>query len=203
MAACALSAQAQDMMKARFVAMPDSLLPLMTKVNREDCVDFLESQMQAKVKNRFGGQTEMTALTQDYLRIEMTAYSTVEMKLLPMNDSTVVTCVVTTVDGPAPDSQIRFYDAQWQELPTERYLVMPVEDAFYQPLDTLTDDNVRIRSKADIYLVKASLSPDDCTLTFTYTTPQYMAKEDREALAPLLSTEPVVYEFKENYFHRK
>jgi hypothetical protein len=80
---------------------------------------------------------------------------------------------------------------------------MPVEDAFYQPLDTLTDDNVRIRSKADIYLVKASLSPDDCTLTFTYTTPQYMAKEDREALAPLLSTEPVVYEFKENYFHRK
>lgn len=36
---CGLSLYAQDM-KTLFIAMPDSVAPLLTKVNREDCVDF-------------------------------------------------------------------------------------------------------------------------------------------------------------------
>ena len=31
--------------KTLFVNMPDSLSPLLTKVNREDCIDFLESKI--------------------------------------------------------------------------------------------------------------------------------------------------------------
>jgi hypothetical protein len=188
---------------ARFIAMPDSLLPLMTKVNREDCVDFLDSHMAARVKNRFGGPTEMTVLTADYLRIEMTAYSTVEMKLLPTGDSTAVTCMVTTVQGPVADSRVQFFDAQWQELPAEDYLVEPVEDAFFTPQDTLTDEYVRLRRLCNLYLVQAQLSPDDRSLTFTYTTPQQLSKEDREALAPYLRQKPVKYEFEGSHFERK
>ena len=45
--------QAQEA-KTLFVNMPDSLSPLLTKVNREDCIDFLESKMKAQVENRFG-----------------------------------------------------------------------------------------------------------------------------------------------------
>ena len=41
---CGLSLYAQDM-KTLFIAMPDSVAPLLTKVNREDCVDFLASNM--------------------------------------------------------------------------------------------------------------------------------------------------------------
>ena len=40
--------QAQEA-KTLFVNMPDSLSPLLTKVNREDCIDFLESKMKAQV----------------------------------------------------------------------------------------------------------------------------------------------------------
>ena len=47
------SLQAQEA-KTLFVNMPDSLSPLLTKVNRADCVDFLESKMKAQVENRFG-----------------------------------------------------------------------------------------------------------------------------------------------------
>ena len=50
---CVFSLHAQDM-KTLFIAMPDSIAPLLTKVNREDCVDFLASNMKAEVKNRFG-----------------------------------------------------------------------------------------------------------------------------------------------------
>ena len=61
---CALSAMAQDM-KTVFVAMPDSVTSLLTKVNREDCIDFLASDMKAVVKNRFGNVAEMKVLTDD------------------------------------------------------------------------------------------------------------------------------------------
>lgn len=195
----ALTAQAQDM-AARFVAMPDSLLPLMTKVNREDCIDFLESKMAAKVKNRFGGQTEMTALTADYLRIQLTELNTVEMKLFPLNDSTRVTCVVSTAYGPAADSDIRFYDAQWRSIPTEQFMEYPPDDIFFIPEDTITDEMIRIHRKADMYMVKADLSPEASTITFTFTTPDYMSKEDREALEKLMRKEPVVYEWKGEHF---
>ena len=46
----ALFAQAQDA-RTVFINMPDSLMPLLTKVNREDCIDFLDSKMRAQVKN--------------------------------------------------------------------------------------------------------------------------------------------------------
>ena len=49
---CTLSVAAQDMKKV-FIAMPDSLTPLLTKVNKEDCIDFLASNMKAEIKNRF------------------------------------------------------------------------------------------------------------------------------------------------------
>ncbi len=55
------SLQAQEA-KTLFVNIPDSLTPLLTKVNREDCIDFLESKMKAQVENRFGKKSEMTEL---------------------------------------------------------------------------------------------------------------------------------------------
>ena len=83
--------QAQEA-KTLFVNMPDSLSPLLTKVNREDCIDFLESKMKAQVENRFGKKSEMTDLSKDYIRMQMSAQSTWQMKVLALNDSTKVIC---------------------------------------------------------------------------------------------------------------
>ena len=70
-----------------FKAMPDSLMPLLTQVNRADFIDFLESDMRAEVTNRFNRKSEMTRLTKDYIRIQMTERSSWQMKVLPLNDS--------------------------------------------------------------------------------------------------------------------
>lgn len=196
-----LSLQAQNL-KTWFIAMPDSVAPLLTKVNREDFVDFLESDMKAEVKNRFGNPSELKRLTDDYLFLQTTGRSSMEMKLLPLNDSVKVLCVVTTACGPVCDSSIRFYDAQWQQLPASRFLQMPDADAFYQPApDTLSAEAyAEIRKKADMDLMKAGLCEENTELTFTYTTPEYMPKEDREKLVPFLKQAPLVYEWKEGKY---
>lgn len=126
----AFSLHAQDM-KSLFIAMPDSVAPLLTKVNREDCVDFLASDMKAEVKNRFGKVSELKKLTHDYLFMQTTQSSSMEMKLLPLNDSVKVICMVNTVCGPACDSEIRFYDTQWRQLTRNDFIQVPSAGDFF------------------------------------------------------------------------
>ena len=183
--------------KELFIQIPDSLSLLLTKVNREDFADFLESNMKAQVKNRFDGTSEMKKLTSDYLFLQETPQSTVEMKLLPVNDSLKVICYVKTVCAPVCDSRVRFFSTAWKELPASDYLLLPQEDEFYSVTDT-TDTNKleKLRAKADMYLLNASLSADNRSLTFTYTTPEYLNEEESTELSPFLRKDPIVLEWK-------
>ena len=165
--ACCLcvSAQAQTKMADVIRTMPDSILPLLTKNDRLDFVDYLESNAQAKLKNKFGNECEMTRLTADYAHIRMSDVSQVELKLLPAGDAaTQLVCIVSTyrVDS-LYDSSVRFYSADWQLLPTRQYLNL-----------TETDDYQRI-----------SLSESSTDLTVTTTTLRlYPDGENPRAVEP-------------------
>lgn len=197
---CVMSVVAQDM-KTVFVAMPDSVTPLLTKVNREDCIDFLDSNMKAVVKNRFGNVAEMKVLTDDYVLMQTSEVGTLEMKLLPLADSTKVICMVKTVNVPVADSSVRFYTSDWsQQLDVKEFLQLPSMDAFFLPDDSLKDEAILTRKKADMHLMKAQLSKEDTSLTFTYTTPDYLNEEDREKLLPHLRKEPIVLRWSEGKF---
>ena len=197
---CVMSVVAQDM-KSVFVAMPDSVTALLTKVNREDCIDFLDSNMKAVVKNRFGNVAEMKVLTDDYVLMQTSEVGTLEMKLLPLADSTKVICMVKTVSVPVADSSVRFYTSDWsQQLDVKEFLQLPSMDAFFLPNDSLKDEAILTRKKADMHLMKAQLSKEDTFLTFTYTTPDYLNEEDREKLLPHLRKEPIVLRWSEGKF---
>ena len=195
-----LTGWAQDM-KSVFLAMPDTMTPLLTKVNKEDFIDFLASDMKAEVRNRFDNPAEMKVLTEDYVLLQTSAVGTLEMKLLPVNDSTKVVCMVKTVCASACDSEIRFYTSDWkQELDQKEYLQLPNAGVFFLPKDSLAEEDVLIRQKADMHLMKASLSKDNPTLTFIYTTPDFLNKEDREKLLPHLRKDPIVLRWSEEKF---
>lgn len=186
--------QAQEA-KACFKSMPDSLCPLLSAVNRADFIDFLESKMKAEVTNNFGGKSEMTELTSDYLHVQMTPQSTWQMKLLAVSDTTKVICVVSTACAPACDSHIRFYTTDWAELPVSSYLpVLPtMSDFIAEAADSVhTYEFQDACRQADMLLMKADLSAKEATLTFTFTTIDYMNKEAAEKLKPFVRR-PVVY----------
>lgn len=183
--------------KTLFVNMPDSLSPLLTAVNRADCIDFLESNMRALVENRFGRKSEMTVLGEDYIRMQMSPQTAWQMKVLPVNDSTKVVCTVSTVCAPVCDSDIKFYTTDWKELPAEEFLsARPVMDDFFQAADSTNYDFINARRHADMLLMQAELSKEAPTLTFTLTTPRYMEKETAEKLKPFLRRS-IVYSWKD------
>lgn len=187
---------AQDL-KSLFIAIPDSLSPLLTKVNREDFGDFLDSNMKAEVRNRFGNTSEMKKLTSDYLLLQTSSASITEMKLLPVNDSTKIICIVNTYMAPVADSQISFYDTSWRKLSHTTFLQLPEEKMFYKPAQNSSqaDSLKNLQAAADMYLLQAKLSENNTELSFTYTTPQYLDKETAQKLTPFLRNNPLTYEW--------
>lgn len=197
---CTLSVVAQDM-KTVFLSMPDFITPLLTKVNKEDCIDFLASDMKAEVKNRFGNVSEMKKLTDDYVLIQMTSQSTLEMKLLPLNDSVKVVCMVKTVCASACNSEVHFFSSDWkQELSQKALLQIPKAEEFFLTPDSIVPEYMEARKKADMDLMKACLSTDNASLSIWYTTPDYLNKEDREKLLPYLRKEPMILQWESGRF---
>ena len=173
--------------KTLFVNMPDSLSPLLTKVNREDCI-------------RFGKKSEMTDLSKDYIRMQMSSQSTWQMKVLALNDSTNVICTVSTACAPACDSSIRFYTDDWKPLTASLFITLPLMDDFLNAPDSAgVYEFDEARRSADILLMKADFNKENTELTVTLATPDYMSTETAEKLKPFLRR-PIVYHWKNGAF---
>ena len=181
----ALSVNAQNI-NSVFVSMPDSLSPLLTKVNRQDFADFLSSGMKAVVRNRFGGKSEMVRLTDDFLKLNTTTSSSEEMKLLPLNDSVSVVCVVRTFRGPAEDSKVTFYSTEWKELPLDDFISLPRHEDFYKPSDDSTDVVSIEYFSEEMYMMKAELSDKDNDIVFRCNTVETMSKERADIMRPFM-----------------
>ena len=150
---------------------PDSIFPLLTKNNRLDQIDFRENNMKADVKNKFEDHAELLVLNDKYLKLQLSKHCLIEMRLL--NDSTF--CMVQTYNAPASDSQIRFFDTSWNELP--QTVERPSVDEF---LGEDVDIDVRLALQA-LPLIKASLSENNETVTFELQTSE-LTKEQKKKL---------------------
>lgn len=200
-----LTVTAQEI-KDLFIQMPDTLLPYLTKVNREDCIDFLASNMKAEVKNRFDRTTGMTSITKDYIALTLSSQSKYELKLLPTSDTTNIICSVYTYEGKVPNSHVKFYTTEWKELPADGFLSFPQTELFLPDSipstisDTLKISWEEVRKEADILFTRATLNDSTTAIRFTYTTPLYLEPEKRELLNSLLKRKEVVYKWTNGMF---
>ena len=168
-----LSAFSQTKAKDVFAAAPDSIFPLLTTNNRLDCIDLIENNMKATVKNKLEQKAEMTALTDSYLQIKPSEKSVVEIKML--NDS--VFCLINTCLGPAPDSRISFFTHDWK--PYKTTFPMPHATDFWKSVpDSLARDaNFAQRSLEDLLLIQISADKENTELTLTIQTSELSGKE--------------------------
>ena len=148
---CASGISAQTTIRNCFAAMPDSLLPYLTKNNRLDCIDFAENDMKTPVDNLLDGKSHMEQLTDNYLLMQLNKTTTLQMKLLPRETDTLI-CMVKTMQAPEPVSMIKFYTTDWTEID----ILLPA----------MAKDQ---RQKTKDCLISYSLSADSNELTVTQT----------------------------------
>lgn len=196
----ALGAKAQDMATV-FISMPDQNIPQLENAWRKDLVDLYKSGKEARLKNTMNGFSSLDSLTSDYLSLKATERSTIEMKLLPLVNNTNVICMVRTVNGPVADSQVEFFTTDWEPLAVSD-LFTPVDADWFIKEDTDKNSNAfqDAASRLDMNLIQYNLSPDNLTLTATYTTPLYLSKEDRKKVTPFIKDSPKVYTWEKFHF---
>lgn len=194
---------AQKLAKEIFVSMPDSILPYLTSVNRADFIDFMESNMKARVTNRFDQTTEMTELAPDYIRLNLTPESSWQMKLLSLNDTVQVVCVVYTVCAPVCDSRVAFYTIGWEALPTERHLeALPTVSDFVKSDSIDAQEGLTVAFEAlDVRLLKIDLSADSSDMLVTFSTMDYIGESDRKKIEPYI-TPAMTFRWEEGKFKR-
>jgi len=202
---------AQPLMRDVFAAMPDSVLPMVTKNNRLDCIDFIENNMEARVRNKVDEYVTLEALTPDYARFRTSAVAVLEMKLLPARvsatapapspadssaSSPFILCVVTTVQvgeentsRRLEDSTIRFYHTDWMPL-NNIVFSAPSLEAYFTTMSPETD--AARRALGSFSPIKLQLSPEHNTLTATMQTAALSADE-REAIREVLK--PIVMQW--------
>ena len=147
-ALCALAVgqvSAQDLkMRDVFKQIPDSLVPYLSQNNRLDFIDFLDSNMKAEVRNKLGGMSEMTALTDDSLSIRMSNALQVDMLLLKLDQpvdsiqQVVVFSQAFLTDSVYSDSKVLFYTPDWKLLTKE----IPLNDIQRQRIKALELKNI-------------------------------------------------------------
>jgi len=122
---------AQVLVRDVFKQMPDCLLPYLSQNNKLDMMDYLDSHMKAEVKNSFDGNTEMTAMTDDYMSIQLNESSRIELLLLPVSEpidsASQIICMIKTLGTQSGirESDLSFYSVNWKTLPSENYYTAP------------------------------------------------------------------------------
>lgn len=190
---CAAVAGAADV-KDAFVAMPDSVLPLLSGINRLDMLDFQASGMKAVVRNRLDGESELMDFSSQSMKIRYTANSEVTIRLYYYRDSVPVICMAhTMVSNGIRDSRIDFYDTRWQKLDASRILQFPTFGDFVRT--GLSSDSVAyINRMSGMNSINANLPDDSETIEFTYTG-LLLTGEDSLKCVSCLRKDPLVYEW--------
>lgn len=109
---------AQTKMSNVFATMPDSIIPYMSKNNRLDCIDFINSNMEAVVTNALGGKCQMLLLIDDSLSLKLSDVSSMELKLLPRQaESDTIISMKRVFLLPKKDVKTSCFTLDWKPIP--------------------------------------------------------------------------------------
>ncbi|MDR1724080.1 MAG: DUF3256 family protein [Tannerella sp.] len=184
-----------------FVAMPDELIVQLEKAWRKDLVDLYKSGKDATLENTMQGTSTLKTLTDDYILLQTTERSTMEIRRLPLINNTYVVCVITTVYAPVADSRVHFYTTDWHRLSPDGIFSPLQRDAFLKnDADTSQPSYMEAMTALDICLVKYSLNADNNDLTAEYTTLQYLSEETRLRVKPFIKDVIKVYNWKSGHY---
>lgn len=189
-------AQSTDIEKV-FVAMPDSMIPQLEEPWRKDLIGLYKSGKKPRLKNLMDGYSQVEEMSDNFIAIQVTERSRIEIKLLPLVNNTYIVCLARTIFGPVPDSQLSFFTTGWEPLVNEGMFTPTDPEWFYKDdIDSSTPEFKNIQDRLDMRLFKYSLHAGNNDLTVEYTTPLYLSREEQKKVAVFLKEGPKTYTWK-------
>lgn len=193
-----LNINSQNMHMAElFKQMPDSLMPYLTTNNKLDMLDFIDAGMEAKVNNKFDGESILCELDSTYLRLKLNTSVEVEMKLLSssniLNDSTKhLICLVTTYGDLIKESVLNLFTSKWNSIAHDITKSKLISYVIHKPdtMSELTYNNVK--NIPDDYLITLSLDKNENSMSVSAST-TLLSTDDSTKVKPIISTKRLLW----------
>ena len=184
---------AQDISSV-FGNMPKNLILLVDSIQRHDLMNsYNKGNSSSDITDKLNGKISLVDFRKDFLELH-SGNSSMQIALLKLVNDSKVICLIQTVCAPVCDSRLSFYTTEWKLLDASNF-ISPVNASWFIKDDAPQADEVFMNAfKAlDMDLIQYRFNPEKLELTQTYTTPQYLSKEDKEDIDPFLKQEPKVF----------
>lgn len=177
--------------KRAFVEMPVNTLDLLNRSTRLDMLDYFAVDSVYKAENTLEGESYLIAVKPDYLKLQLTAVSTLELKVVRSKKGGDIVVSVYTISGDsqAPDSDIKFFDANMKELPRDKYFRLPdLKDFFEIPKGSVTTMK-ELKQMIPFPTIEYFLSPGSDEIKAKLTVGTFMDKDDYNIMKLFLKPE--------------
>lgn len=168
-----------------FRTIPDKVLDHFDENMRLDLIDYANASLPNTVKNRFGSESSIKRLSENYLDLEISPSVNIQIAILPIRERKII-AVISTVMTPAPDSRMKFFAGNWAPIDIDLFSPPKLDD-WLTPAGkknaTAVVDNVPFLMTG--YHYEAA----DMTLTISLNLNQYLTVEAFDEVKSLLHPE--------------
>lgn len=182
-----------DTISARraFVEMPVDVLDLLSKGVRLDMLDYFDNDSIYEGRNEFDGHSRIVEANRNYIKVEVTPASVLQIKILPTSKGEMAMTVYTVgADKDSKDSEVRFFDASMQEMDGSKIFKMPeLKDFFRIPKGSVTKMS-EIEEMMPFYTVDIKATAENDNITAELTPGDFLSVEDMNIVS--LFMEPVL-----------
>ena len=189
-----------DNLRTLFITMPDSITPTLTKSDRLDFLDYMDSGMKARVRNKLGGESVMTRFDENMLSIQTSQSGRMDMLLLKRGKDENLICIIRTVNAKYEDSRLSFFTEDWKSVPADELIELPVIDD-YLTKEALKNDSLDYFKKMSMLRLQ-SIVPAAGALEFRYTSLDDLG-EDADKYRDWFKPTPLRFNWNGKTFKRK
>ncbi|MBO7588442.1 MAG: DUF3256 family protein [Bacteroidaceae bacterium] len=187
-------------LRSLFINMPDSIMPTLTRSERMDFLDYMDSGMKARVRNRLGGESVMTGFSDRSLTVITSQSGRLEMVLFPLRKGKNLICIIKTVTARFEDSRLSFYNEDWTPVDGRKLIELPQLDD-YLTKEALKQDSLPELRKQSLLRLQSATAVDG-GLEFRYTSLDYIG-DDADRFRSWFRTDPLRYIWTGKRFERK
>lgn len=164
-------------MRQIWLEMPDSIVPYLNRSLRTELADYVTMGMKLEVMNALRDTTRIEKLTDDYILVQLSNATKLEIKSL--DASTIA--MVQTWCGPLAESKLSLFSNNWEVKP----LNIDVSPMFVKP-DTMSQQRYsELLDMANVTMNEMQLSVKDNSLTIKYSV-HLLSSTDKKEMQAIL-----------------
>ncbi len=178
MAIGASSVNAQERMDSLLRSMPKTIAPYLSDAQRDELSKFTSRGDTIKVKNSLNGFTSIDSISNDFAQISLNEETDLQIRLLNEAQSgNKVVCIIKSVKKPVKESNILFYDTNWQVLESDFGLPKFTDRDYTMAMmtqrpDSMAEDKFKdLQNCIEPFIINADMSASDGTITFKLSIP--------------------------------